>query len=294
MMPVMDGIEACRRLKADPATEAIPVILVSALDREEDVVRGLAAGADDYITKPFHSLIVAARVRAAVRVKAFADEAETLVRSRTAELVAANELLLAQVAERRRAELALGESEHRFRFLADAMPQIIWTARADGYVDYYNRRWYEFTGLPEGLGGDPSWEPILHPVDVARCKDAWYESVRSGSPYQIEYRFLDRLTGSYRWHLGRALPSRDEAGRVVRWVGTSTDIDDQKRAEEALKRKRDELEDRVRDRTTELEAANTGLEQEIIERTPRGGRSPRTPAAHRRRGRGQSLDPLSL
>src|SRR5262249_40388744 len=67
-----------------------------------------------------------------------------------------------------------------------------------------------------------------------KCLDTWYGAVRSGEAYEIEYRFKDRRTGGYRWHLGRALPVRDEAGRVLRWVGTCTDIDDPKRAEEAL------------------------------------------------------------
>jgi PAS domain S-box-containing protein len=138
------------------------------------------------------------------------------------------------ITERKRTEEALRESEQRFRQLADAMPQIVWTSRPDGYLDYYNRRWYEFTGFPRG-GGDESWVPILHPDDASTCLDVWYGSVRSGEPYQIEYRFWDRRTGQYRWHLGRALPVRDEAGRIIKWFGTSTDIDDQKRAEEALR-----------------------------------------------------------
>ncbi|WP_165246449.1 response regulator [Paludisphaera soli] len=218
MMPVMDGIEACRRLNADPATEAIPVILVSALDREDDVVAGLAAGAHDYVTKPFNAPIVLARVRAAARVKSAADEAEALVRARTAELTAAN--------------ARLRESEARFRFLADAMPQIVWTARPDGFPDYFNRRWYEYTGLPDAEGDGSDWASILHPDDRDRSTRAWARAVRSGSPYEIEYRFRDRATGLHRWHLGRALPCRDAAGAVTHWVGTCTDIDDRKRAEE--------------------------------------------------------------
>src|SRR5262249_52289128 len=152
--------------------------------------------------------------------------------------------------------------EQRFRFLAAAMPQVVWTARPDGYLDYYNRRWYEFTGSPEGRGGDESWEPFLHPDDARRCKDNWYAAVRDGEPYQAEHRFLDHRTGAYRWHLRRALPCRDGSGAIVQWVGTCTDIDDQKRAEEALGRARDDLEARVRERTAELERANAALQVE--------------------------------
>ena len=147
------------------------------------------------------------------------------------------------VTDRKLAEQGLRDSEARFRQLADAMPQIVWTARPDGYLDYYNRRWYEFTGFPEGFrGGDESWEPILHPDDVALCRDTWYGSVRSGEPYNIEYRFKDRRDNFYRWHLGRALPIKDAEGRVVKWFGTCTDIDDQKRATEELARAKEAAE----------------------------------------------------
>lgn len=140
---------------------------------------------------------------------------------------------IGQFLERKRAEEALRRSEAQFRQMADGMPQIVWTARPDGFIDYYNERWYEFTGFPRNEYGDESWKPILHPDDVRRCVDTYYGCIRSGSLYQIEYRLKDRRTGGYRWFLGRAHPLRDEAGRIVRWFGTCTDIDDTKRGEEA-------------------------------------------------------------
>ncbi|MHC5541967.1 PAS domain-containing protein, partial [Singulisphaera rosea] len=123
----------------------------------------------------------------------------------------------------------------QFHILSECIPQIVWTARADGFVDYYNRRWYEATGAPEGRGGDASWSPVLHPDDMARCRQAWYEAVSQGVPFQIEHRLRSRESGVYRWYLVRSLPLRDDAGRIVRWFGTATDIDDQKRAEEVLR-----------------------------------------------------------
>jgi PAS domain S-box-containing protein len=151
---------------------------------------------------------------------------------------------LRDITYRKEVEKALRQSEARFRQLADAMPQIVWAARPDGYLDYYNRRWYEFTGFPEGQEGVESWRPILHPDDIQPWFDRWYGAVRSGEPYEIEHRFRDHQTGDYRWFLGRALPVRDEAGHIVRWYGTCTDIDDQKRAQEALQeadRRKDEF-----------------------------------------------------
>jgi PAS domain S-box-containing protein len=148
----------------------------------------------------------------------------------------------ADLIERKRAETALVVSEARFRQLADAMPQIVWTARPDGQVDYYNERWYEFTGFGRDNFGDASWEPILHPDDVKHCYDTWYASVRSGQPYRIEYRFRDRHESRWRWFMGRALPVRDNEGRIVKWFGSCTDIDEQKRVEEKLRRANNDLE----------------------------------------------------
>jgi PAS domain S-box-containing protein len=139
------------------------------------------------------------------------------------------------VTELRDAQEALRESEQRFRELADAMPQIVWASRPDGSLDYYNRKWYELTGAEEGAHGDQSWLPILHPDDRQKCLDIWYESVRTGNLYQIEYRFKFPSTGEYRWHLGRALPVRDQEGNVIRWYGTCTDIHDFKKISEALR-----------------------------------------------------------
>ncbi|HYF33703.1 MAG TPA: PAS domain S-box protein, partial [Prosthecobacter sp.] len=144
--------------------------------------------------------------------------------------------------ERARMTRALQESEARFRQIADVMPQVVWLARPDGYLDYYNRRWYDFTGFSEESGGDSSWLPILHPEDVQMCLDRWYHSVRTGEPYEIRYRWHDRETGRYRWFLGRALPLLNERGDILRWYGTSTDIDDLVRAEEAAREARAEAE----------------------------------------------------
>ena len=136
------------------------------------------------------------------------------------------------VSDRKRAEIALRESEQRFRQLADAMPQIVWTARPDGNIDYLNRRWTEFTGLPETVGND-GWGSILHPDDARPAGERWAASVATGAPFEMEIRLLDRRQQTYRWHLIRTVAVRDESGKVVRWFGTGTDIDEQKRAEES-------------------------------------------------------------
>lgn len=133
------------------------------------------------------------------------------------------------------AHLILADSEARFRQLADAIPQMIWTAKPDGEVDYYNNKWYERTELVPGQYGDDSWGRLLHLDDVERCKAQWSQAVRSGEPYEIEYRFADK-NGRYRWHLGRGTPVRDETAKIVKWIGTCTDIEDMKRTQSSLLR----------------------------------------------------------
>ncbi|MEJ7913774.1 MAG: ATP-binding protein, partial [Chitinophagaceae bacterium] len=160
---------------------------------------------------------------------------------------------LTNIDERKKAEAVLQESETRFRTLADLVPQIIWTSKPDGFLDYYNKRWYDYTGFQEGFG-DQSWIPILHPDDVEFCIATWHASVKTGKPYHIEYRFKERTTGIYRWFLGKALPIRDTSGTITKWFGTCTDIHDQKTITE-------NLEKLVAERTKDLERSNEDLQQ---------------------------------
>ncbi len=121
---------------------------------------------------------------------------------------------------------------------------MVWSARPDGAIDYYNRRWYEFTGLSKAREDDEKWPTILHPDDVERTLELWQEAMRTGNVFETEHRFRDRRTGEFRWHLARALPMHDRSGRITRWFGTSTDIDDLKQAQDALvdaSRRKDEF-----------------------------------------------------
>ena len=142
------------------------------------------------------------------------------------------------------ARRALGDSETRFRTLADTMPQMVWSTLPDGFHDYYNARWYEFTGMPEGSTDGEAWNDVFHPEDQERAWTTWRQSLTTGDPYQIEYR-LRHHDGSYRWVLGRALPIRED-GRITRWFGTCTDIHDQKAAAEEREIVAQELSHRIK------------------------------------------------
>ena len=121
-----------------------------------------------------------------------------------------------------------------FEAIADSIDQMIWSTRADGFHDYYNRRWYEYTGVREGSTDGDGWAGMFHPDDQERTWIVWRHSLATGDPYQIEYRLRHR-SGAYRWVLGRAQPVRGADGEIVRWYSTCTDIHDLKLAEEALR-----------------------------------------------------------
>lgn len=168
--------------------------------------------------------------------------------------------------ELRREERTLRESEARLRELADAMPQIVWSVLPDGQFEYFNRRWSELTGVPQGELAQESYLPMTHPDDREACVRALTEAMRTGEPLQVEHRIRIRATGKYRWFLARARPVLNEAGAVVRWYGTCTDIEDQKVVEQALRDARTHLERRVAERTVELSSAVVALQQEIDDR----------------------------
>lgn len=158
----------------------------------------------------------------------------------------------------RQAAEALRQSEARYRFLAEAVPGILWMAHADGTVTYVNRHWQAYTGQALEQATGVGWTTVLHPDDLQQSLGAWRQAAEAGAPYEGEGRFR-RHDGVYRWFLVRALPIRDGPGRTARWLGISIDIDAQKQAEALLQEARDELEVRVRERTAALQEANADI-----------------------------------
>ncbi|RZA02218.1 MAG: PAS domain S-box protein [Sphingobacteriaceae bacterium] len=134
------------------------------------------------------------------------DELEDTVKSRTADLLVSRE---------------------HFKLLSDNIPQMTWTNLPSGEANFYNQRWYDYTGLTFEQTKEWGWKAVVHPDDIELTTERYVNSLQSGKIFEVENRYK-RYDGDYRWHLNRALPLRDDAGNILFWVGTATDIEDQK------------------------------------------------------------------
>jgi PAS domain S-box-containing protein len=216
---LQDGAaELAAFVREQPAWSDLPIVVLSRAGAESPGLSAVVAalGNVSVIERPVRVTTLVSVVRSALRTR----ERQYRVRAD---------------------ERMLRESEAQFRLLADSMPQMVWVTRPDGFHEYYNRRWYEFTGVPDGSTDGEGWSGMFHPDDQGRAWAAWRRSLATGEPYEVEYR-LRHHTGEYRWTLGRALPVRNAAGEIERWYGTCTDIHDQKRTENALRRSREQVE----------------------------------------------------
>jgi PAS domain S-box-containing protein len=187
-------------------------------------------------------------------------------------------IMVRDITERKRAEEARAQlireqassaeaeaREHQFRTLANSIPQLAWMADHEGYIFWYNQRWYDYTGTTLEQMQGWGWQKVHHPDEVGRVVEHIRRAFQSGDPWEDTFPLRSR-DGEYRWFLSRALPIRDAEGRVVRWFGTSTDITEQREMEQRLRKSREELEERVAERTAELSRANDVLREEIAER----------------------------
>lgn len=225
VMPGVDGFELAGLIKQRERSAAIPIIFLTAQAIDASLIRqAYQVGAADYLIKPLLPEVVRAKVAV------FAE----LYRQRKRIEAQARLLLEAERKESqgRLVELRLA-SDRRYRQLAEAVPHIVWTAQADVQVDYFNRRWHEFTGL--GLAASQgSWLAAVHPEDRPACARAWREALEGAEAFEVECRLRRGQDGEYGWYLCRALPERGVTGEVLSWLGTFTDIDDQKRVQAVL------------------------------------------------------------
>jgi len=216
MMPGLDGIGLLRALREDRTTSTIPVILLSARAGEEERIQGLRHNADGYLTKPFGARDLLAHVGACLEISRLRSQ----------------------------------EADREFRSLAETMPQMVWATRPDGWNIYHNQRWVEYTGLTVEESYGHAWISVLHPQDRPYAWEAWQRATQNNDSYSIECR-MRRADGVYRWWLIRGVPLLNEQGRIQKWYGTCTDIQDLKEAEIAIR----ESEARLH---FALEISNTG------------------------------------
>ncbi|OAI26475.1 response regulator [Methylomonas koyamae] len=216
MMPGLDGIGLLSALREDRDTSTIPVILLSARAGEEERIQGLRHNADGYLTKPFGARDLLAHVGACLEISRLRNQ----------------------------------EADREFRSLAETMPQMVWATRPDGWNIYHNQRWVEYTGLTVEESYGHAWISVLHPQDRPYAWEAWQRATQNNDSYSIECR-IRRADGVYRWWLIRGVPLLNEQGRIQKWYGTCTDIQDLKEAETAIR----ESEARLH---FALEISNTG------------------------------------
>ena len=255
--PGTDGYQVCASLKSDPTTRAIPVIFISSMDRPMHWAKTAVSGAVDYVTAPFDAEEVLWRIETHIRLRCLEENLKSAVCNQGAQPVVPNEdverafreiHILTRVTsnkhaeekmrqaarELKKAEEALRTSERELGFIVNAMPALLASARPDGYADFFNQRWIDYTGLSaeqlEGWG----WANQLHPDDAEGLLKTWRSSLASGVPLEAEAR-MRRFDGAYRWLLFRANALRDESGNIVKWYGTNTDINDRKRTEDDLR-----------------------------------------------------------
>jgi PAS domain S-box-containing protein len=249
MMPHLDGFGLLRAIRDDSALASTPVVLLSARAGEESRVEGLEADADDYLIKPFAARELLARVAAHVKMASLRREtAEREERMRSeAELerekLQASEERLAETSRLYR-ELQQADAELQLQVgLLQQLPVSAWTLEPDGTPDFVNRVWLEFAGqtLDFVRSTPEAWMTVVHPEDREMVAKSFWQGIRSGTGFAFENRDLRAQDGTYRWHLNQAVVLRDAEGKVLKFVGTATDIDDQKRAEEALRQAQGDL-----------------------------------------------------
>lgn len=222
-MPGMDGFEVASLIKKRERSKHIPIIFLTAESRNlESALQGYEVGAVDYLHKPLEAAVVRAKVAVFVELHRRGDEIR-----RQSELL--------QEAEQRRREAEIAEvrrgEQHRYRNLADAMPQIVFAARSDGEVTQLNQRWTEYTGLARETSLGFPLPRVLHPSDTERFIEQWRRAREAEEPLRAECR-LRGAQGGYRFYLCETLPERDDAGTIVGWLGTFTDVDEQRRISE--------------------------------------------------------------
>jgi PAS domain S-box-containing protein len=223
----MDGFEVCRRLKVGDKSQRVPVVFITAASDVEERVKGLAAGAVDYISKPFQREELLARVRTHIELSRLRENLEREVSERTAQL--------------RSTVDQLRESEKRFRNMADTAPVMIWVSGTEKLCTFFNQTWLTFTGRSMEEEHGDGWSKGVHADDLEQCLGIYASAFEACRDFQMEYR-LRRADGEYRWVLDSGIPRFAPSGVFAGYIGSAIDITDLKRIQqEALSKQKLEV-----------------------------------------------------
>jgi len=269
VMPGMDGFELATTIKQRERSRFTPIIFLTAGSSDITFIyRGYSVGAVDYLMKPLDADVLRAKV--AIFVDLFRKGRQ--IREQVDAL---------RAAERRERELELisvrAASEQRYKNLAEAIPQIVWTALADGALTYVSHRWSEYTGQTFDDAKGSGWLSMVAPADVERCTARWQGGLAAQQVFELECRLV-RHDGELGWHLCRAVPELGDVGRITGWLGTFTDCDALKRAcdaaEEALNARDEFLSIASHELRTPLTTLQLRLQSLHADLTTSGGPAP--------------------
>jgi PAS domain S-box-containing protein len=251
-MPELDGFQLAAMIRQHPRFQRTAIIFVSAVHLTDlDQLKGYEHGAVDYISVPVVPELLRAKVRVFAELHRKTRQLETLNREleqrvleRTEELAGKAELLL-------QLNMELVGKNQELDAIIHTAPDIIFSRKADGSRDYISDRFYDFTGAEAGSANGFGWLDFVHPDDNHKAMADWMQCVESGANYEAEYRIRSK-DGLYRWFRARALPIRDPDGKIIKWYGTCSDIQDSKLLEQSIRDNAAELEKMVDRRTDEL------------------------------------------
>jgi PAS domain S-box-containing protein len=251
-MPELDGFQLAAMIRQHPRFQRTAIIFISAVHLTDlDQLKGYEHGAVDYISVPVVQELLRAKVRVFADLHRKTRQLETLnreleqrVSERTEELAGKAELLL-------RLNTQLVSKNKELDAIVHTAPDIIFSRQADGARDYISDRFYDYTGAAPGSANGFGWLDYVHADDKQPAMEHWMRCVESGANYEAEYRLRSK-DGAYRWFRARALPIRDDAGKIVKWYGTCSDIHDSKILEQSIRNNAAELERMVDSRTDEL------------------------------------------
>jgi diguanylate cyclase (GGDEF)-like protein/PAS domain S-box-containing protein len=213
LMPVMDGRAAVEELKSSAVTRSVPIVMLTSHSQVDERIIALESGVQDFLSKPCDPRELIACIEQQLRWRqGLAVDAQ-----------------VALVAERNAIREA---NERRYRLLTEAIPHIVWIANPHGTITYFNHAWWNYSGGSPESAVDTNWTSAVHPDDRAAALQAWPAALATGRPYEVQCRLRRNADGMYRWHLVRAIPTNDENGAVVEWVGSCADIHDYKIASE--------------------------------------------------------------